>query len=166
MASLESVLAECSEKHSFEDEELPLKVWLKVFDFVKPHEEFPLATVCREWKNVFVDRKSNRGQKKWMTWVGAVVHTVQQIDWARSQGCHRMSMLSYQAAENGYLTLLKWQLAHGVFRRSGVCKYAAENNHVDVFRWARANGCRWDSSKFRQAANRGDPDAKRWLIEG
>ena len=45
--------------------------------------------------------------------------------------------ITYGAARNGHLSVLKWARENGCEWNSWTCTYAAKNGHLDVLKWAR-----------------------------
>jgi hypothetical protein len=90
--------------------DVPLEVWMTVFDFVKPHEEFPLATVCSDWNVFLTKRRERRSQKKWETWIGVVVNTVPRLQWALSTELECDETICWMAAECDHLAVLRLTL--------------------------------------------------------
>ena len=102
--------------------------------------------------------------------------------------------ITYGAAFNGYLDVLKWARENDCGWDSLTCTYAAQNGHLDVLRWARENGeekfktfsnlplrsvpkgrphplgkrgqgCQWDSWTCRYAARNGHLHVLKWARE-
>src|SRR6201996_5510443 len=70
--------------------------------------------------------------------------------------------VSYGAAFNGDLEVLKWARENGCDWNSNTCTWAAENGHLEVLKWARENGCDWDSSTCSRAALNGHLEVLKW----
>ncbi len=143
--------------------DVPLQVWMTVFDFVKPHEEFPLATVCSDWNVFLTKRRERRSQKKWETWIGVVVNTVPRLQWALSAGLKKHKPICRVAASHGMLEVLKWARLQGVLWNSDTCGCAAFYGHLNVLQWALAEGCDWCTSACQMAVCGGHLDVLEWL---
>jgi hypothetical protein len=93
---------------SSSSEELPLECWLLVFDFIRPNEEFPLATVCSDWRDHFVSKRKRRGAHQWITAIARMVNTILRLQWAHKHGCPCNGKLWISIGRYAPLDVAKW----------------------------------------------------------
>jgi hypothetical protein len=62
--------------------------------------------------------------------------------------------VTYYAAENGLLDLIKWACAKKVLFTENTCAVAAREGHLEVLQWARQNECPWDEDTCSFAAEK------------
>ena len=46
---------------------LPIELWILILSFLAPYEEFPVAQVCRMFREILTDKRTKRGDAKWHT---------------------------------------------------------------------------------------------------
>jgi hypothetical protein len=46
---------------------LPIELWILILSFLAPYEEFPVAQVCRLFREILTDKRTKRGDAKWQT---------------------------------------------------------------------------------------------------
>jgi hypothetical protein len=141
---------------------LSLECWLLVFDFIKPHEEFPLVHVCSLWKDIFVAQRSKRKEQKWRTWIGCVGNTVPRVEWAQKNGCPMNAHICASAAHHGSLVVLQWARERGCPWNKLTCSNAAGEGHFVLLQWVRKHSCPWDSDTCERAAGAGNFKILQW----
>jgi hypothetical protein len=163
---------DCSKDFSNVDlcEELPLEVWLSVFEFLKAHEEFPLATVCCEWGEALTRRRNRHKQKKWQTWVGSIANTVPRLEWAFAHGLPNAfpwnSRMAHNATVQNHLEVLKWAYEQGCpWNSEELCLQAMKHKDLAIIKWMRESGCAWRRDMCHLATNLGNLEALKWLRE-
>ena len=87
------------------------------------------------------------------------------LKWARENGYNWDSWTCCSAAQNGHLEVLKWARENGCDWNSSTCAWAAENGHLEILKWARENGCNWNSSTCSNAAENGHLEVLKWARE-
>ena len=102
---------------------------------------------------------------KYITYGAASNGHLDVLKWARENGCKWNSLTCAYAAENGHLNVLKWARENGCEWDSSTCKCAAQNGNLDVLKWARENGCKWDSWTCKFADGNGHLDVLKWARE-
>jgi hypothetical protein len=141
---------------------LPVELWEAILAFFRPHEEYQVAVVCRDWLAIMVRRREKRGKREWRTWVGVFCNTVPRLQWARENGCPWSTRTCRAAAEGGQLEVLQWARANCCPWDEETCSRAAERGHLEVLQWARANGCPWDAETIFRAAMGGHVEVLQW----
>jgi hypothetical protein len=92
---------------------VPVECWLMVFEFIKPCEEFPLATVCSEWRSIFTYERERREQKQWYTNVRKFTNKVSRLEWATMNNYKWKPSFVEHACADGHVEAVKWALCHG-----------------------------------------------------
>jgi hypothetical protein len=87
------------------------------------------------------------------------------LKWAREHHCPWSGRTCDSAAQGGHLDVLKWALEHDCPWSEETCRYAARGGHLDVLKWAREHGCPWDENTCAFAAWGGHLDVLKWAHE-
>jgi hypothetical protein len=117
-----------------------------ILAFVKPHEEFLFATVCRSWRDILVARRSERDELTWATHLATVVNTIPRLQWALANGCVLREAVCTAAASGKHWEVLLWARMIGCPCDPTTCSSSAEKQHVEILEWARdKEGC-WKPS--------------------
>jgi hypothetical protein len=140
---------------------LPVELWSMVLAFLRPHEEYQAAVVCRDWYAITVRRREKRGEKTWRTWVGVFCNTVPRLQWARESDCPWCQGMCSAAAGGGHLEVLQWARANCPWDVR-TCSAAAKGGHLEVLQWAHANGCPWSKKTCSSAAWGGHLEVLQW----
>ena len=69
------------------------------------------------------------------------------------------------AAEMGYLNIVKWARENKCEWNSQTCYSAAIGGHLEVLKWVRAHGCEWTSHIYASAQRGGHFKVLEWLRE-
>jgi hypothetical protein len=79
----------------------------------------------------------------------------------------RAGMKCYDAARNGWLSVLQWLREHGCPWDKWTCYWAAKGGHVEVLQWAREQSlpCPWDEWTCWGAARGGHLQVLQWARE-
>ncbi len=164
---------------------LPPEIWEMVLGYLRPHEEYQAAVVCRDWHVVVQRRREGRGANVWRTWIGAFCNSIARLVWARADGCPWDSRTCLTAAGGGapggsqvrareWLPLervdvqcCRWRRPPGgsqVCTRDdcpwdeATCRGATLGGHLELLKYAHENGCPWNEVTCRAAAQGGHLD--------
>jgi len=58
----------------------PYEIWLIIMAFLLPHEEFPVALVCRTFYEILSRQRAKRGDNNWQTVLTPFCHTFKLIE--------------------------------------------------------------------------------------
>jgi hypothetical protein len=161
------------------DYSLPIEVWAICLTFLRKHEEFHVAQVCRAFYENLRRQRERRGECVWRTsftlyctsdarFAYATVPLFDPVEWpidlalvqaaplsvlktAHSLGSPLIRVAIW-AARRGCLHILKWAREKGCYWDAGTCSAAAEGGHLKILQWARENGCPWDYRMCSAAA--------------
>ncbi len=59
---------------------LPIELWILILSFLAPYEEFPVAQVCRMFREILTDKRTKRGDAKWQTDITPFCKTPRSIE--------------------------------------------------------------------------------------
>ena len=134
-------------------------------EFVAEKQFLFFAPVSRSWRTAwgkrpsstsFVTQDSSVSQLRYSFLCGlprdnigvcnrlARLGKLEQLRFARQNGCVFNVETSSEAASSGHLPTLKYLRQSGCPWSCGTCSSAAARGHLEVLVWARNNGCPWD----------------------
>ena len=102
---------------------------------------------------------------KYITYGAAFDGHLDVLKWARENDCKWDSWTCTYAAGNGHLDVLKWARENGCEWNSDTCSNAGYHGHLHVLKWARENGCAWNSWTCAYAAQNGHLHVLKWARE-
>ena len=79
--------------------------------------------------------------------------------------CNRYPFMYFYCAKSDNIPLLKILLKYNSTNGIYITYGAASNGHLDVLKWARENGCKWDSLTCSNAALNGHLYVLKWASE-
>ena len=120
--------------------------------YLRPHEEYQAAVVCRDWHAIVHRRREQRGEKVWRTWIGVFCNSIARLVWARLDGCPWSDNLCRAAAGGGHLEVLKYLRENGCRWDERTCHAAARGGHLEVLKYLHERGCPWDEMTCWHAA--------------
>src|SRR5271154_1782448 len=73
----------------------------------------------------------------WLSWNAAIDGYLELLKWTHYTGCPRFESMCNRAAEAGHLHVIKWLFQIGCTRTESICSFAAFGGHLSLLKWLR-----------------------------
>ena len=149
---------------------LPPEMWMLVFDFLAPYEEWPVAAVCKLFYALLTRKRPKCEPARWCTYARPFYASLERTQWAHSQGRElSQALVQYVVVHiadgTKFADWLYANCAPDVWTTTAHCYAACWRGNLNALKWLHGHGAPWHENCAFAATVHGHLDMLRWAIE-